>query len=1311
MVTALFEDSRKRLWVGAGGLSLYDREKDRFDYHPQARAANAGADFVIRAIREDRQGRLWLATEGEGLFRYDPEQRVSKRYVNDPRQPGSLSHDAAIGLLCDRQGRIWIGTRRGLDRYDPGSDSFVHALEAPGVPERLRRASAEALFVESLYEAQDGALWLGTMGEGLIRFDPEKGTAKQYLPDPADPDSLSGRRISALTGDGAATIYVAVENEGLDVLDARTGRFIHHRPDLEDPTSLASASLWCLMLDDQGILWIGTYNAGLDYISPLGQRFGLLRARRGGLSDPHVTAVIEDHLGNLWIGSDGGGLNRLDRKTGRFTYYRKNRTDPNSLASDSVVSLLEDRRHSIWFGTWAGGLHRLDPGTGRIERIRRGPDGAEPFADWTIVEDAQGDLILGQWSGGAQLLDPMTRKFTPLSRLYPGVTGSGEVFAIAEDGHGRLWLGGTFGLEVVDRNSGRIERHPLDLTDPESLVPGTVYAIRPDSRGNVWIGTEGGGLTCFEAGTGRSRRYTRAEGLPPNDIADILEDREGSLWLGTSRGLIKFETGVRLPQVPRFFVFDVYDGLQGYEFRHGAAFKSRSGEMFFGGQRGLSFFFPENVRRNPAAPRVVLTELRVFNRPVGIAAPGSPLEKAISETSDLRLSYRHSVVTFGFAALNFILPQKNQYQYKLEGFEPGWNRVGTQHTASYTNLPAGSYALRVRASNNDGVWNQEGLTLRLHVYGPWWQAGWFRLIVAAVLGAVALLAYRARIHGMETRRRELEVLVERRTGELRGEIAERKLAQESVNRLNEVLGQRVTERTAELATAYENLSAEKDRLAVTLRSIADGMIATDVQGQVTLMNRVAEDLTGWPMAEAIDRPLSEVLRIVDRQTRKPLPSPAEEVLARAAVQVLQTDTLLVARSGRELLIADSAAPIRDRESRVVGVVVVFRDVTERQRVDERLRNAQKLEALGVLAGGLAHDFNNLLTGIFGYVEIARRKYRAQHDPGGPLDKSLSVLDKARGLTRQLLTFSRAGQPVTAPLAVGQLLRNSAQFALSGSNVSHEIQTPDDLWLCEADEQQIDQVIDNLLLNARQAMSHGGMVTLSASNFIAQAEGRPPLPEGRYVRLEIRDQGEGIPGELLSRIFEPFFTTKATGSGLGLATAYSIVRKHGGHIEVESEPGVGSLFTVYLPASSAGAAARPQTALRSMAGRGRVLVVDDEDYVCDVVSQMLTGLGYSVQTVRRGEEAVAMFEKTRATDTPFDLVILDLTVPGGMGGIATLARLCTIDPHVRAIAASGYSRDPVMANPAAYGFRAALVKPFTEAELSAVLSSALERPRG
>jgi len=320
-----------------------------------------------------------------------------------------------------------------------------------------------------------------------------------------------------------------------------------------------------------------------------------------------------------------------------------------------------------------------------------------------------------------------------------------------------------------------------------------------------------------------------------------------------------------------------------------------------------------------------------------------------------------------------------------------------------------------------------------------------------------------------------------------------------------------------------------------------------------------------------------------------------------------------------------------------------------------------------------------------------------------LDRGLSVLKRARGLTGQLLTFSRPEQPVTAPLAMEQLLRDGVRFALSGSNVSAELGIAKDLWLCEADARQIDQVIDNLLINARQAMPEGGTIVVAADNVVVPRDASAPLPDGRYVRLVIQDEGTGIPEDIRDRIFEPFFTTKPTGTGLGLATTESIVRKHKGHIAVDVAPGKGTRFTILLPASACQSAPGAEPGPQLVAGRGRVLVLDDEEYIREVVSETLTNLGYDVTSASRGEEAVVLFREVYGTPRRFDVVLLDLTIPGSMGGAATLRQLRQIDTGIRAVASSGYSSDPVLSNPSEFGFDAALTKPYTTAELAATLA--------
>ncbi len=391
------------------------------------------------------------------------------------------------------------------------------------------------------------------------------------------------------------------------------------------------------------------------------------------------------------------------------------------------------------------------------------------------------------------------------------------------------------------------------------------------------------------------------------------------------------------------------------------------------------------------------------------------------------------------------------------------------------------------------------------------------------------------------------------------------------------------------------------------------------------------------------------------------------------------------------------------------ILTLCRDISNKKRIEENLNKADKIESLGILAGGIAHDFNNLLTGIFGYIDIARlyNSSGAADRVSVNLSKALDVFNRARGLTQQLLTFSKGGSPVKKITALPPVLSSATQFVLSGSTVNARFGFADDLWPCEVDENQLGQVIDNIVINARQAMPTGGTVIVMAENIPPGQPVPAPLAPGPYVRISIRDFGIGIAKEHLPHVFDPFFTTKQEGSGLGLATAYSIIKKHGGFIEAESELGNGATIHIYLPATPSAAAETPAAGIKKHRGHGTVLVMDDEDFVRDVAAELLKTMGYSAAFATNGKDALEKYAETFASPSPFRAVILDLTLPGGMGGKETLAELLKIDPAIVAIAASGYSNDPVMTDPAAFGFKGKIRKPFTKEELAEVLESAMK----
>jgi PAS domain S-box-containing protein len=501
--------------------------------------------------------------------------------------------------------------------------------------------------------------------------------------------------------------------------------------------------------------------------------------------------------------------------------------------------------------------------------------------------------------------------------------------------------------------------------------------------------------------------------------------------------------------------------------------------------------------------------------------------------------------------------------------------------------------------------------------------------------------------------------------------------------------------------AEQSTAAEKERLAVTLASIGDGVITTDIRGCIDLMNKVAEELTGWPQGEARGQPLDSVLNLLDGNTRKPCASPFARVLSSGQITELTEPTLLLTRAGAERVIADSGAPIKDGEGRTVGVVVVFRDMTEKQKLADAIQRAARLESLGVLAGGIAHDFNNLLTGIFGYVELARSVSQEQ-ETLEYLGATTAAMNRARSLTLQLLTFAKGGAPVQRGTALAPFLQESVKFALSGSNVACKFALPDDLWACNIDKHQIAQVIDNVVINAQQAMPNGGNIRVAARNVAAAALDSPSLAAGDYVKISIGDEGIGIPRDVLPRIFDPFYTTKTKGHGLGLATSYSIVHRHGGCIEAESEPGRGSVFHIYLPVAT-GPLPSQELGIVERKGTGTIVVVDDEEVIRTALGKMLETLGYRAVCKRDGKEAIDFYlEETRSGRAPAAM-IFDLTIPGGMGGVEAVAELRRLDRELPVFVVSGYADDLVMHNPAEHGFTASLCKPFTITELSTMLS--------
>jgi diguanylate cyclase (GGDEF)-like protein len=764
-VSSIAEDAAGDLWIGTdgGGLARWERKLDRFrSYrHDPKDGASLPSDRV-RAVAVDRSGVVWVGTKGGGLARLDPSSGRFVRFRHAGAVAASLASDDVYALHEGRGGGLWVGTDAGVDRLDTSTGIVRHEATGAAPQERPRQDR-----VRAIEEDESGDLWVGMLDGGLVAI--RSGSAPvRYRHDPKRPGSLPDDAVHAVLRDRTGRLWVGTR-AGVDLMTS-AGEFVPYRHDPLDPSSLADDEVMSLFEDRAGILWIGTRAGGVSRWNPATWAFGLVTAAHAGadgLSKGYVSSFTEDRAGRLWVGTVGGGIDVFDRAAGAVRHYRKTPGRAGSLGDDRVVSLLCDRAGIVWVGTMDGGLSRFEPSTGTFRTYRAEPSRPGSLSAngvMSLFEDRDGALWVGTYRGGLNRYDRRTDSFTAY-RNDPSDAGSlsGDIVtAIAEGPAGALWVGTEgAGLDRLDKSTGKFQRFRHDPKKRESLCDDTVYSLYQDPADTLWVGTRSGlarlGKTNALPAVPTFQAFDERDGLPNKVVYGILPDAVGRLWLSTNMGLARFDA-----RTGGFRSYVKSNGLQGNEFNFGAHYRSAKGELFFGGPNGFNAFFAETIPTAAQPPQIVLTAFLKFNR----AQPGGLPPFALDR---IRLGYRDQVVTFEFSALAFAAPERNHYQYKLDGFDPDWIDLGGVHRVTYTSLPSGNYVFRVNAANADGVWSEKGLAVPLAVLPPPWKTGWAYLayVLVAALGVAAVVRAQQRKLARETDyRRRLEVEVEARTIEL-----------------------------------------------------------------------------------------------------------------------------------------------------------------------------------------------------------------------------------------------------------------------------------------------------------------------------------------------------------------------------------------------------------------------------------------------------------------------------------------------------------------------------------------------------------------
>jgi signal transduction histidine kinase/ligand-binding sensor domain-containing protein/DNA-binding response OmpR family regulator len=747
-ITAIFEDRRGRLWVGTqgGGVNRFDRARERFE------RVRAGPARSVTAIAEDSAGDIWVGAFGEGLFRLTTNaagELSAERWRHSATDPASLGDDRVRAVLVDRRGVVWVGTETGLDRREStgrGGEEFAHYTAGPGRPSGLIDAR-----VSALYEDSRGRLWVGSV-PGLSMFDSTRAGVRHYYHRYRTYRYGWGEAVS-LVEDRSGQLWLSTRSE-LMRFDPSNGSFAYLRHDPQNPESINSDLPTDVYRDRSDVIWIGTNGYGINVHDPKANRFQTFRrpeSRPSRMAGFSVYTLFEDQSGTLWI--DAGLLYQWNRRTGAFRSFESSSSRPQDFGNTGVWSMVEDPPGFLWAATYQG-LYHYEIATGQYRHYRHDPadsTGLPEESAYDVFRDRDGVVWAATENFLVRLADAERGRFDVWRHKERPTTGQWIFPSIVQDARGALWLGSDQGLARFDPTTGTFHHYRHDQRDPGSLSHDAVRSILADPRQPgrfLWIATAGGGLNRFDIDSGTFVHFTERDGLPNDVVYAVLADTTGSLWVSTNKGLSRFD-----PATGRFRNYDANDGLQSNEFNSGAAFASRTGELFFGGIYGFNYFRPEDVHDNPNVPAVAITGFRRGNRYETVRDTGTVLGTTISETDSLRLSYRDAVLTFEFAALEYSAPAKNRYAYRLVGFNDEWFEAGAVRAATYTNLPPGRYTFQVRASNNDGVWNKQGTSLALLILPPWWRTWWAYALYGALVLAALYGARRSEMNRLRLRNR------------------------------------------------------------------------------------------------------------------------------------------------------------------------------------------------------------------------------------------------------------------------------------------------------------------------------------------------------------------------------------------------------------------------------------------------------------------------------------------------------------------------------------------------------------------------------
>lgn len=1040
-IVSLFEDKAGNLWIGIDrkGMAKYDTRTNSFTRFMHNTANdNSLSDMSVNSITEDNKGNLWIATD-YGLNKYNPASSVFRHYFSDE---GLLS-DTINCLLTDKEGNIWIGTKKGINFLKQGSGKFVTFKDITST-DSLFYHSISTLFIDSKF-----ILWIGTEN-GLLQWKIKSADKKQHeiitlQHDATDIHSISNNHITSIIEDSEGVIWIGTEN-GLNEYNTELGNFNRYFNEPLNTKSISVNHIKTMYCDKSGIIWIGTSLGGINKWNPADKRFKVFRHNAydsNSLSSNQVRSFYQDKNGSLWIGTVDGGLNNWIRKENRFVSYKHDPGNSLSLSNNHIRAITKDSRGNFWIGTDGGGLNKFNKKSGTFNSYKNASSDANSISNdriWVIFEDRFQNLWIGTAGGGLNLFNYSNETFIAFKHesTIDNSISNNHITSLFEDSEGELWIG-TYngGLNKITGNRDNskslqkiaFKRYPFE-TDTSGTYIDRIYSFAEDKENNLWIACRGN-LRKYLRNENRFKVFDHAEyGFPNHVFLGLLADDNENLWISSNSGISKFS--VHDEKVVRNYL--VSDGLQSSEFLIGACHKTWKGELLFGGVNGFNVFFPQEITDNPNIPEIIITSIKVFNSEL-------ELDTVVYAKRHLQLNYTQNSVSFEFMAIDYTDPEKNQFAYKMDGIDDSWIESGDRRFASYTNIPPGEYIFRAKGTNNDGIWNEKGVSMHITIAAPYWQTWWFRSIFLIIL--LLIIVSITRWRDLKRDKSKLERTVQERTKEIW-------MQKEQISEQNEELLQQ----KEKLQVTLDNLQQAQNQLVESEKMAALGNLVAGVAHEIN--TPVGIGVQGASGILNRTRNIAELLK-QNKMKRSDL------------INFLE----FINQSGKIIL---------SNLQRTGELVKSFKQVS----VDQSTEEIRKFK--------LRDYINDVISTLY-------PKYKK---------KNISITVDCKE------TIEISGFP--------------GAFA---------------------------QIFTNLILNS---LIHGFANTDSGEITITA------LLNNKKLHIEYHDNGAGIQPEVQNRIFEPFFTTnKQTGTGLGMHIVYNIVtQKLNGEIKCQSSQGKGVSFIIELP---------------------------------------------------------------------------------------------------------------------------------------------------